>query len=383
MLYDTLNHWNQWLSPASQVAQDTAQALSDPEGPWSWLPLARSYAAWAEVFHRLTRTYDKPAFGISELDRDGSVLTVDERTVCSTPFCNLVEFARSSTNKAITKALVNDPMVLIVAPLSGHYATLLRDTVRTMLPHHKVFITDWVNARDVPLSEGPFGLDTYVKTLEVFLEHLGADQVHVMGVCQPVVPVLGAVSRLATAKRPAPRSMILMGGPVDARQSPTAVNNLATDHSLAWFESNVIHRVPAGFPGEGRRVYPGFLQHLGFVAMNPERHAQAHWDFFNNLVKGDGDDAAAHRAFYDEYNAVMDMPAEFYLQTISSVFQNFDLAKGTWEIESQPVRPQDVKNTAVLTTIAISMKMAQASMALSLSWEVESVMAASLLLWFP
>jgi poly(3-hydroxybutyrate) depolymerase len=238
--------------------------------------------------------------------------------------------------------------VLVVAPLSGHHATLLRDTVKSLLQDHKVYITDWTDARMVPVEAGPFHLDDYIRYVQEFIGHIGPD-VHVISVCQPTVPVLAAISLLASAGKPTPLSMTMMGGPIDARKSPTAVNNLAMNRSYEWFENNVIHRVPQNYPGANREVYPGFLQHTGFVAMNPDRHATAHYDYFLDLVRGDDDSTEAHRKFYDEYNAVLDLPAEYYLDTIKTVFQDFSLVKGTWEVDGQPVRPQDIRTTALLT----------------------------------
>ncbi len=247
-------------------------------------------------------------------------------------------------------------MVLIVAPLSGHYATLLRDTVRTMLADHKVYITDWKNARLVPMSEGDFHLDDYVNYVQEFIRYLQGiyGNCHVMSVCQPTVPVLAAVSLMSSRGELPPLSMTMMGGPIDARKSPTAVNNLAVHRSIDWFENNVIYRVPTNFPGAGRRVYPGFLQHAGFIAMNPDRHANSHYDYFQDLIKGDNDSIEAHRKFYDEYNAVLDMDANYYLETINTVFQEFKLVNGTWEVRNEKgvkelVRPQDIRDTGLLT----------------------------------
>ena len=246
--------------------------------------------------------------------------------------------------------------MLIVAPLSGHYATLLRDTVKTMLKDHKVYITDWKNARLVPLSEGDFHLDDYVNYVQEFIRHLQGiyGNCHLVSVCQPTVPVLAAVSLMATRGELTPLSMTMMGGPIDARKSPTAVNNLAMTKSHSWFEKNVIYRVPSNFPGAGRRVYPGFLQYAGFVAMNPSNHARSHYDYFKDLIKGDGASTEAHRKFYDEYNAVLDMDANYYLQTIKVVFQDFSLVNGTWDIRNpqgqlERVRPQDIKTTALFS----------------------------------
>jgi poly(3-hydroxybutyrate) depolymerase len=238
--------------------------------------------------------------------------------------------------------------VLVVAPLSGHHATLLRDTVKSLLHDHKVFITDWTDARMVPVDAGPFHLDDYVEYVQEFIRHIGPEA-HVISVCQPTVPVLAAVSLMASRGEPTPRTMTMMGGPIDARKSPTTVNDLAVNKSHSWFENNVIQRVPPNFPGAGRRVYPGFLQYTGFVAMNPNRHVSSHYDYFLDLIRGDGDSAEAHRQFYDEYNAVLDMPAEYYLDTIKTVFQDFALVNGTWVVHGEPVRPQDITTTALLT----------------------------------
>jgi poly(3-hydroxybutyrate) depolymerase len=236
----------------------------------------------------------------------------------------------------------------VVAPLSGHHSTLLRDTVKSLLQDHKVYITDWTDARMVPLAEGPFHLDDYVHYVQEFIRHVGQG-VHVISVCQPTVPVLAAVSLMASAGEQTPQTLTMMGGPIDARKSPTAVNNLAMNRSHEWFEANVIYRVPVNFPGSGRAVYPGFLQHTGFVAMNPSRHLSSHYDYFLDLIRGDEDSAESHRQFYDEYNAVLDMPAEYYLDTIKTVFQDFALVNGHWEVAGELVRPQDIRTSALLT----------------------------------
>ncbi|MBP7454500.1 MAG: polyhydroxyalkanoate depolymerase, partial [Ottowia sp.] len=235
-------------------------------------------------------------------------------------------------------------------------ATLLRDTVRTMLEGHKVYITDWKNACTVPLSDGEFHLDDYVNYVQDFIRHLQAKygNCHVVSVCQPTVPVLGAVSLMASRGEKTPITMTMMGGPIDARKSPTAVNDLAVQRSFEWFENNVIYRVPPNYPGAGRRVYPGFMQHAGFIAMNPDRHRSSHYDYFRDLIKGDESSAETHRQFYDEYNAVLDMDADYYLETIRTVFQDFNLVHGTWDIRSpqgvlERVRPQDITTTALQT----------------------------------
>ena len=283
-------------------------------------------------------------------------MAVHERVEINKPFCELRRFKRFSDDTATLAKLKGQPAVLIVAPLSGHYATLLRDTVKSMLADHKVYITDWKNARLVPLSEGVFRLDDYVNDVQEFIRHLQSiyGNCHVMSVCQPTVPVLAAVSLMASRGETTPLSMTMMGGPIDARKSPTAVNNLAMNKSYEWFENNVIYRVPSNFPGAGRRVYPGFLQHSGFVAMNPSNHAKSHYDYFQDMVKGDNSSTEAHRKFYDEYNAVLDMDADYYLDTIRIVFQDFSLVNGTWDVcaadgQLQRVRPQDISGTALLS----------------------------------
>jgi poly(3-hydroxybutyrate) depolymerase len=243
-----------------------------------------------------------------------------------------------------------------VAPLSGHYSTLLRDTVKSMLKDHKVYITDWKNARLVPLSEGEFHLDDYVNYVQEFIRHLQGiyGNCHVLSVCQPTVPVLAAVSLMASRGELTPTTMTMMGGPLDARKSPTSVNNLATTKGIEWFENNVIYRVPSNFAGAGRRVYPGFLQHTGFVAMNPRNHAKSHYDYFKDLIKGDDESTEAHRKFYDDYNAVLDMDADYYLDTIKVVFQEFNLVNGNWDVKGvdgkvERVRPEDIKTTALFS----------------------------------
>ena len=239
--------------------------------------------------------------------------------------------------------------MLVVAALSGHHSTLLRDTVRTLLRDHKVFVTDWVDARMVPLDQGAFHLHDYVHYIQDFIRQIGAKNLHVISVCQPTVPVLAAVSLMAANGEAVPRSMTMMGGPIDPRRSPTKVNDLATTKPLSWFEHNVIHEVPERYPGAGRKVYPGFLQHAGFLAMNPSRHFSSHWDFYKDLIRGDLDDAESHRRFYDEYNAVLDMPADYYLETIHTVFQQHLLPRGLWDVAGERVKPEAIRDSALLT----------------------------------
>lgn len=344
MLYDLHELQRAFLNPLATFTDAGSRLFSSPYSPLSYTPVSRHIAAGYELVHRLGRDYEKPAWGLQSTRINGKDVAVTEYTVAEKPFCNLIHFQRQGAS-----ARPADPRILLVAPLSGHHATLLRGTVQSLLPQHKVYVTDWVDGRMVPREQGQFGLDDYVTYVQDFIRLLGPD-VHVMAVCQPTVPVLAAVSLLADADDPCtPRSMILMGGPIDARKSPTQVNRLATTKSYAWFENNVIERVPARYPGAGRRVYPGFLQHAGFIAMNPDRHMQSHYDFYLSLVEGDGEDADSHRRFYDEYNAVLDMPAEFYLDTIRVVFQDYLLAQGGWVVQGQPVKPSAIRSTALFT----------------------------------
>src|SRR5258708_31663923 len=229
------------------------------------------------------------------------------------PFCRLIRFKRFSDDSATVTELKTEPIVVVGAPLSGHHSTLLRDTVKTLLHDHKVYLTDWLDARMVPLEDGTFHLDDYVEYIQEFIRHIGAKDLHVISVCQPTVPVLAAISLMASNGETTPRTMTMMGGPIDTRMSPTRVSDLATTQPLSWFEANVIHDVTPNYPGSGRRVYPGFLQHAGFMAMNPSRHFQSHYDFYEDLLRGDLEDAEAHRKFYAEYNAVLAMPTNYYL----------------------------------------------------------------------
>jgi poly(3-hydroxybutyrate) depolymerase len=349
MLYQ-LHEWQRaFLGPLSYFAQANARMLNDNSSPLGKLSGAQRIAAGYELMHRLGKEYEKPEFGITSAMAHDHEIAVIERVALDKPFCQLKRFKRFSDDPATIEKMKHDPIVLVVAPLSGHHATLLRDTVRTLLHDHKVYITDWVDARMVPMELGQFNLDDYVAYIEAFIRHIGAENVHVISVCQPTVPVLAAVSLMAARGEKTPRSMTMMGGPIDPRRSPTSVNNLATTQPLSWFENNVIHTVPANYPGQGREVYPGFLQHAGFIAMNPNRHLNSHWDFYQDLLRGDMEDAESHRKFYDEYNAVLDMPAEFYLDTIEKVFQEFLLPKGLWDVAGERVTPSAIKTSALLT----------------------------------
>jgi poly(3-hydroxybutyrate) depolymerase len=356
MLYQIYETQRSLMEPFADFAQAAAKLYSNPLSPFGQNPFAQRVSASYDLLYRLGKDYEKPEFGIHTVNVDGDDVVVQEDIEIDKPFCELRRFKRFTDQNATLTKLKAQPAVLIVAPLSGHYATLLRDTVRAMLKDHKVYITDWKNARIVPMSEGAFHLDDYINYVQEFIRHLQKTygNCHVVSVCQPTVPVLAAVSLMASRGEKTPLSMTMMGGPIDARKSPTAVNNLAMNKSFSWFENNVIYRVPQNFPGAGRRVYPGFLQHTGFVAMNPDRHATSHYDYFKDLIKGDDASAEAHRKFYDEYNAVLDMDADYYLDTIKTVFQEFALVHGTWDVKGvdgkvERVRPQDIKGTAILT----------------------------------
>jgi poly(3-hydroxybutyrate) depolymerase len=356
MLYQIYEAQRSLMEPFADFAQAAAKVYSNPISPLGQNPFSQRISATYDLMYRLGKDYEKPQFGINTVAIGDQEIAIHERIEIDKPFCELRRFKRFSDDPATLNRLKVQPVVLIVAPLSGHYATLLRDTVRTMLADHKVYVTDWKNARLVPLSEGEFHLDDYVHYIRDFIQHLQKQygHCHVVSVCQPTVPVLAAVSLMASKGEKLPKSMTMMGGPIDASKSPTAVNNLAMNKSFEWFENNVIFRVPQNFPGAGRRVYPGFMQHTGFVAMNPDRHLKSHYDYFKDLIKGDNSSAESHRQFYDEYNAVLDMDADYYLETIKTVFQEFALVKGTWDVrnlngEAERVRPQDIKGTALLT----------------------------------
>jgi poly(3-hydroxybutyrate) depolymerase len=348
MLYQLYESQRALLSPFAEFASATSKLYNHPLSPFAHTPGAQRVSAGLDLMHRLSKDYEKPAFNITSVKVDDVDVAVQEQVALVKPFCRLLRFKRFTDEVKVLTRLKDQPTVLVVAPLSGHHSTLLRETVRELLKDHKVFITDWTDARMVPTAAGPFHLDDYVEYVQAFIRHIGPE-VNVISVCQPTVPVLAAISLMASRGEPTPRTMTMMGGPIDARKSPTAVNNLATTKPYEWFENNVIYRVPTNFAGAGRPVYPGFLQHTGFVAMNPDRHMSSHYDYFLDLVRGDDDSVEFHRDFYDEYNAVLDMPAEYYLDTIKTVFQDFALVNGTWQVHGQLVRPQDIKTTALLT----------------------------------
>lgn len=344
MLYQFFEWNHAAIAPWRAVAEATKQVYQNPLNPMSGTGFGRSMAAMAEVFERSTRQYAKPEFGLDETVVDGSPVPVVDKPVWEKPFCRLLHFER-----ALPPGRAPGPRFLVVAPMSGHYATLLRGTVEALLPHGEVYITDWEDARKVPVSAGRFDLDDYVDYIVEALHFLGPDT-HVIGVCQPAVPVLMAVCAMSMKDDPfVPASMTLMGGPIDTRVNPTAVNKLATERGIDWFRNNVIMKVPFPQPGFMRDVYPGFLQLTGFMAMNLDRHTSAHKDFFSHLVKNDGDPAERHRIFYDEYMAVMDLTAEFYLQTVDEVFVKHSLPRGEIRHRGLRLDMAAITKTALLT----------------------------------
>ena len=344
MLYHLFEFGQAAVSPARYTADAYRQFFNNPFNPFAHTTAGRSAAAVCEVFERTTRRYSKPTFGIVQTPTRFGHVAVRETVVWQSPFCRLLHFARDLPSDRVA-----DPKVLLVAPMSGHHATLLRGTLRSLLPDHEVYVTDWVDARSIPTEAGRFDLDGYIDHM-VAIFRMFAGDVHVMAVCQPSVPVMAAVAHMEAAGDPnVPASMILMGGPIDTRINPTGVNQLAAEKGIDWFASNVITRVPWPHSGRGREVYPGFLQLTGFMTMNLDRHINAHKDLFLHLVRGDGDSADKHKEFYDEYLAVMDLTAEFYLQTVESVFIRHDLAKGLMQYRGQRIEPHKITRVALMT----------------------------------
>jgi len=335
------------IAPVRSFIEWNRLFFDQPWNPWaqSW-PYKTAAAAW-DVFENLTRRYGKPAFGIDSIDMVGARCAITEEVVWSRPFCDLLHFARDP--EGLPPWHRHDPRILLVAPMSGHYATLLRGTVRALLPDHEVYITDWADARMVPLALGEFDLDDYVDYVIEMLRFLGPNT-HVIAVCQPGPAVLAATALLAADDdASAPASMTIMGSPIDTRRSPTEPNRLATTKPLDWFERNVVMPVPFPHPGFMRRVYPGLLQLTGFMTMNLDRHMNAHQKLYQGLVKGDGDSVQAHRDFYDEYLAVMDLNAAYYLQTLKVVFQEHQLPNGVMRHRGRLVEPAAITKTALMT----------------------------------
>lgn len=333
------------LNPSRAMADASRLFLKNPINPVSHTTIGKSMAAACELFERTTRRYGKPDWGITHTSAAGQTVPVHVNTVWERPFCRLLHFERAFEYPPRRP----QPRLLIVAPVSGHHATLLRGTVEAMLPTHDVYVTDWIDAKLVPMSEGRFSLSDYVDYLISIFHRMGGN-CHVMAVCQPAVPVMMAIARMEAEEDPfVPKSMVLMGGPIDTREAPTAVNTLAQDRGIEWFRRNVITTVPWPHPGALREVYPGFLQLNGFMSMNLDRHLQAHWDLFRHLVQGDGDSAEKHRDFYDEYLAVMDLTADFYLETVENVFITHALPKGEIMHHSQVVKPDLIRRVALMT----------------------------------
>jgi poly(3-hydroxybutyrate) depolymerase len=328
-------------TPLRWAAEANQMLFRHPLNALSYTAPGRAIAAASELVHTQLKPHRKPEFGLTHTEIDGVTIPVVEEVVLHTPFCRLLHFARPDAPP--------QPKLLLVAPLSGHFATLLRGTVEALLPHLDIYVTDWRDARDVPLTHGPFDLDDYIDLVIDCLQLLGPNT-HAMAVCQPSVPVLAAAALMAADKdEMAPASLTLMGGPIDTRINPTAPNHLAKSRSLEWFEHAVISRVPMLYKGAMRQVYPGFLQLTGFMSMNLDRHVGAHVRHFFHLVHGDGDGAEAHRAFYQEYRAVMDLPAEYYLQTVERVFQRHELATGAFRHRGRLVEPAAIEQTALFT----------------------------------
>ena len=346
MLYYLYEMNHAAMAPWRAAADAGLSFWTSPANPLSSTQMGRSFAASLQMFERSTRRFGKPAFDIIEAIIGDDPVTIEETEVLRKSFCSLLHFRKTWPEGATAQ---DQRKLLIVAPMSGHYATLLRGTVEAMLPHFDVFITDWLDARSVPLTQGSFDLDDYIDYVAEFLRHLGPDS-SVMAVCQPSVPVLAAVSLMNAAKDAcAPRAMILIGGPIDTRRNPTAVSKLAKERGIDWFRKNVTMKVPPPHAGMMRDVYPGFLQLGGFISMNIDRHMDAHREMFWHMVEGDGDSADKHEDFYDEYMSVMDLTAEFYLQTVEKVFINHDLPRGTFSHRNQLVDPSKIVSTALMT----------------------------------
>ena len=340
MLYDAYEFQRSLLSGASAMASFGADMLSNPANPFSYFGGGQVMASALEVFAHAAAPRGKPAFAIGHVTIDGREVSIGEEIVLSKPFGELRHFTREGVE--------GGPKLLIVAPMSGHYATLLRGTVERMLEYADVYITDWRDAKLVPMAAGTFDLEDYVDYLVAFLEHIGPGA-NMLAVCQPSVPCYAAVSLMSADRHPCrPKTLTMMGGPIDTREAPTAVNTLATERPHSWFAQNVIATVPAMHPGAGRKVYPGFLQLSGFMTMNLGNHMLSHWEMFKHLVKGDGESADATKEFYDEYRSVCDMTAEFYLQTIDVVFQEHKLPRGLMTHRGRTVDPSAITDVAIL-----------------------------------
>ena len=342
MLYKLNAQYMKMVRPWHEMANMSRQFLSSPINPFADHFYFRTASASLELFERLTADYEEPKWELDSTTINNKKVNIKQQVVYQKPYCNLLHFKRE-------KMQAGQPKVLLIAPLSGHFATLLRSTAKEFLPDHETYITDWRNARDVPLSDGSFSFDDYVTYLMEFITFLGPDT-HVIAVCQPCVPAMVALSVMHQENdRNLPKSLTLMGGPIDVRISPTEVNDYASGKDLEWFDKNVICTVPSGFTGKGQTVYPGFIQLSGFLSMNMDSHVNKHFKFFGDLIKGDGDSAENHRQFYNEYLAVMDMPADYYLDTIHKVFLEHDLPNGTMEYQGKLIDLDAITKTAILT----------------------------------
>ena len=340
MLYDAYELQRSLLAGASALANASVELLNNPANPFAYFGGGPILASALDVFAHAAAPRGKPAFDLPFTEIDGKQVPVTEEIECRKTFGQLKHFVREGGE--------NDPKLLIVAPMSGHFATLLRGTVERMLPKHDVYITDWRDARNIPIREGGFDLDDYIDYVIEFLEYIGPGA-HMLAVCQPSVPCFAAAAVMSADKNPArPSTLTMMGGPIDTREAPTAVNVLATQRPLSWFEQNVVATVPFQYPGAGRKVYPGFMQLAGFMSMNLGNHLMSHWEMFKHLVEGDGESADATKDFYDEYRSVCDMTAEFYLQTVREVFQEHSLPRGMFEHRGKRIDPGAITDVAVL-----------------------------------
>ncbi len=341
MLYSAYEFQRGLLAGASALANAGAELLNNPANPFGYFGGGPILASALEVFAHASAPRGKPDFGLPATSINGQDVAIVETLEARKPFGQLRHFERAGVAPG-------DPKLLIVAPMSGHFATLLRGTVQRMLPRHDVWITDWRDARNVPLSEGRFDLDDYIDYLIEWLEHIGPNT-HMLAVCQPSVPAYAAAALMAADKNPCrPRTLTMMGGPIDTREAPTTVNTLATQRPLSWFEQNVVATVPFQYPGSGRKVYPGFMQLAGFMTMNLGDHLMSHFEMFRHLVEGDEDSAEATKKFYEEYRSVCDMTADFYLQTVSEVFQKHSLPKGELMHRGRLVDPAAITDTGLL-----------------------------------
>ncbi len=349
MLYALHEYAYYTASPLRMAAQMTRNFWGSDANPGAKTGIGRTLYASAELFSNVTRRYGKPEWGLDTVRIGDTDVRIRINEIWSSPWCRLLNFQRDSADLRRAGKRTIDPAVLIVAPLSGHYATLLRGTVEAFLPDHDVYITDWTNARQVPVLEGRFDFYSYIDHVADMLRAIGP-RPHVVAVCQPGPPTLAAACLMAEDNDPSrPASMTFIGSPIDARLAPTVTNHLAEDKPFTWFRSNMIHTVPLPYPGAGRRVYPGFVQLYSFMSMNQDRHNDAHWNYFKDLVSGDGDGAAKHLEFYDEYLSVLDLTEEFYLQTIDLVFQTFALPRGLLNHRGRPVRPDQIRDIGLMT----------------------------------